>query len=362
MKFSLPNNAKLLPVVGNVNLPFYKLDQQGLTNDYYVVSSPESCELMANPAVVGYTCLQALEPSTTAVLNYLNSDGKLNNPHILTILRGGLNFPLEQGCFNLGITVRSTDFVTCERVIEKGVITGLEIKYEKLIPERDATILIGDIVASGETLEQCMPLVAARYKEVGGSIKRIVFFTIGGTKAVPMMERMTVELRKLWPDFEGFACVFYEGIFTVYEDKGVTGVNTPDIDFGWQGGAVAPEFRSRVMDTPLALFEKCIIYDGGARRFEIPNHIDEVAEYWHELAAVASQSSLPDFLAEKLGYTLRATYEQWLDACHLNDTELNKALWNKETAVAASVLQNYTLAQVCETQLNKFEQQMAKFQ
>ena len=207
-----------------------------------------------------------------------------------------------------------------------------------------------------------MPIVAARYKEVGGSIKKIVFFTIGGTKAIPLMERMTVELRKLWPDFEGFACVFYEGIFTVYEDKGVTGVNTPDIDFGWQGGAVAPEFRNRVIDTPLALFEKCIIYDGGARRFEIPNHIEEVTEYWHELAAVAGQSSLPDFLAEKLGYTLGVTYEQWLEATCLVDTPANKQLWARETAVAASVLKDYTLAQVCESQINKFNQQMAKFQ
>lgn len=362
MKFSLPNEAKLLPVSEGINVPFYKLNQPGLTNDYYVASSPVSCELMANPGVVGYTCLQALEPSTTAVLNYMNGDGKLDNPHILTILRGGLNFPLEQGCFNLGITVRSTDFVTCERVIENGVITGLEIKYEKLIPEQDATILIGDIVASGETLEQCMPLVAARYKEVGGSIKRIIFFTIGGTKAIPLMERMTVELRKLWPDFEGFACVFYEGIFTVYEDKGVTGVNTPDIDFGWQGGAVAPEFRNYVMNTPLALFEKCIIYDGGARRFEIPNHIEEVAEYWHELAAVAEQSSLPEFLAEKLGYTPGVTYEQWLEVTHLEDTAANKELWSKEAAVAAQVLDEYTLPLVCKTQLDKFNNQMAKFQ
>lgn len=362
MKFSLPIGAKLLSVTSGESYSLYKLDQQGLNNDYFVVSSPESCELMANPGVVGYPCLQALEPTTTAMLGYMKRAGKLDNPHILTILRGGLNFPLEQGCFDQGVTVRSTDFVTCERVIENGVITGLEIKYEKLIPERDATILIGDIVASGETLEQCMPLVAARYKEVGGSIKRVIFFTIGGTKAIPLMEHMTVELRKLWPDFEGFACVFYEGIFTVYEDKGVTGVNTPDIDFGWQGGAVSPEFRNHVMESPLALFEKCIIYDGGARRFEIPNHILEVSEYWEELAGVAREASLPRFLAEKLGYTPDITYEQWLEATHLTDTPANKALHDKEAAVATSVLDKYTLPQVCEEQTKKFNQQMSKFQ
>ena len=28
------------------------------------------------------------------------------------------------------------------------------------------------------------------------------------------------------------------------------------------------------------LFEKCIIYDGGARRYEIHEHVEEVLEFW----------------------------------------------------------------------------------
>ena len=59
-----------------------------------------------------------------------------------------------------------------------------------------------------------------------------MFFTIGGTKAISIMEAFTREIRTFWPGFEGFYCVFYEGVFTVYEDKGVTGVNVPYIDFG----------------------------------------------------------------------------------------------------------------------------------
>ena len=29
------------------------------------------------------------------------------------------------------------------------------------------------------------------------------------------------------------------------------------------------------------LFEKCTIYDGGARRYEIHEHIEEVLEFWN---------------------------------------------------------------------------------
>ena len=110
------------------------------------------------------------------------------------------------------------------------MITGLDIKYEKLHIAKDITLMIGDIIASGDTLRLCLSQVVDRFRRRGGSLRRIVFFTVGGTKAIPLMERFTQEIRQYFPAFEGFCCVFYEGIFTVYEDKGVTGINIPDID------------------------------------------------------------------------------------------------------------------------------------
>lgn len=358
MKYELNDIERLIPVGRDISLPFYKLEGAQWSNRYYVVSSPGTCELMANPGVVGYKCLESMEPATIAALRYLNDQEAITCPHIFTILRGGLNFPLEQAMYMLGLTVRATDFVTCERVISDGEIQGLDIKYEKLIPEQPTTMLIGDIVASGQTLMECMPLVAQRYRELGGSIDRIIFFTIGGTKAIGLMESITEELRKVWPSFRGIDCVFYEGVFTVYEDKGVTGVNTPDIDFGMRGGAVAPEFRSYLMNNPLALYEKCIIYDGGARRYELANHVEEVNEYWHSLAAVAPGASMERFTAEKLGYTPGISYEQWLVATHLADMPQCHEAWQREAQAVARVMNEYSLAQVCENRHEAFNLQI----
>lgn len=69
-----------------------------------------------------------------------------------------------------------------------------------------------------------------------------------------------------WPGFEGFVTVYYEGIFSCYEEgnKGVSGINRALIDFYWKGGIIAPAFRRETLSMQNPLFEKCTIYDGGA--------------------------------------------------------------------------------------------------
>ena len=146
---------------------------------------------MASPEVVGYESYLAMKPSTTAVLGYFLRQGMLDEADILTILRGGLNYPLEECCYKAGVRVPNMNFISCERKIEDGVITGLDIKYEKLHIAKDITLMIGDIIASGDTLRLCLSQVVDRFRRRGGSLKRIIFFTVGGTKAIPLMERFT---------------------------------------------------------------------------------------------------------------------------------------------------------------------------
>lgn len=306
----------------------YKLVSPQLSNRYFVLSGPGTRELLSSPEVVGFPCYTALVPETVAALRFLLSTGLGGDFDILTILRGGLNYPLEEACAEAGIRVRDMHFVSCERIIENNVITGLEIKYEKLRPTPGRTLAVGDIIASGATLERCLDYVVGEFKRRGGSIRRMVFFTIGGTRAVELMEEMTPRLRELFPGFEGFDCFFFEGMFTVYDGPGASGINVKDIDFGWNGGVVAPEFRNHVMEHPDSLFEKCIIYDGGARRYEIPLHIDEVMEYWERILERADIIDIKALAGEKLGYSSPLSYEEWKIVTGIPDAW--EELWKKE--------------------------------
>ena len=341
----------------------YALQAPPFINKYYVISSPGTRRLMAYPEVVGFDSYLCTLPATIAALRHLFPQGQGGDVDVLTILRGGLNYPVEEACFRCGIRVRDIHFVSCERTIENHVITGLDIKYEKLRVTRGRTLVIGDIIATGDTLRLCLDQVVDRFRRRGGSLKKIIFFTIGGTRAIDLMEQMTPDIRELFPEFEGFECFFYEGVFTVYEDTGATGINVPCIDFGWKGGAVSPEFRRFVMDHPYSLLEKCIIYDGGARRYEIPVHFHEALEYWEGIWGRADRIDPLAFVEEKLGYPRRTSYQDWLEINHFQDLpkEGLEELWQQEKELLehADALSLETIAtqriNAINTILNQYE-------
>ena len=356
----LPQDASLQFLELQNSTSIYQLRSDGLTNQYYVVSGEGTRHLMASPEVVGYESFLAMKPATTAALQYFSRNGMDGDVDILTILRGGLNYPLEDCCYKAGIRVPNMNFISCERKIENGVITGLDIKYEKLHIARDITLMIGDIIASGDTLRLCLSQVVDRFRRRGGSLKRIIFFTIGGMKAIPLMERFTREIRELFPQFEGFFCVFYEGIFTVYEDKGVSGINIPDIDFGWRGGIVAPEFRHYVLSfLDNALFEKCIIYDGGARRYEIPEHYAEVTGYWEALRDRADRIDFQAFIAEKIGYSRPIGYDAWRALNGYSRLDVKK-LYELEQHYL-DIVSTRTLREICESRLREIRADLGKY-
>lgn len=337
----------------------YSLESKGLSNRYFVLSGPGSRHLLSSPETVGFTCYTALLDETVAALRHLFPSGMSGDIDILTILRGGLNYPLEEASAKVGIRVRDMHFISCERMIENHVITGLEIKYDQIRPTKNRVLAIGDIIASGETLSHCIRHAAKAFHEAGGSIKKILFFTIGGTKAIALMEKLTEDFKALFPGFEGFDCFFFEGIFTVYENKGVSGINVPDIDFGWNSGAITPEFRRYIAERPNALYEKCIIYDGGARRYNIPDHFDEVMEYWEGVEKRADIIDAKAFRDEKLGYKFPIPFEEWRHVTHLQllpDSE-TKPVWEQEQRVFSAIPDIKSIAQERITNINIIRKQ-----
>ena len=65
---------------------------------------------------------------------------------------------------------------------------GLEIKYSKLTMVPDSTLMIGDIIASGETLIHCLRYVTDFYGIMEQSFAILFIFTIGGTKGIEILE------------------------------------------------------------------------------------------------------------------------------------------------------------------------------
>ena len=95
----------------------YKLRQEGLLNEYLIVSGDGTRRLMASPEVVGFGSYQSMVPATMKGMQYLAESGLSKNVNILTILRGGLNYPIEECAFRAGFRVTNMDFLSCERMM-----------------------------------------------------------------------------------------------------------------------------------------------------------------------------------------------------------------------------------------------------
>ena len=150
------NNVVLVPEFDEQGVACYRLDGGDYLNEYYVVSEAETRKLLNTPEVVGYEVYHCLIPSTSQMLYYFKEQGKVTAANILSILRGALNYPLEESCYREHIRVHDISFLSSERVFKEEEIAGLEIKYSKLTMVPGSTLLIGDIIATGETLIHCL--------------------------------------------------------------------------------------------------------------------------------------------------------------------------------------------------------------
>lgn len=86
--------------------------------------------------------------------------------------------------------------------------------------------------------------------------------------------------------------------------------------------SVARHSRCRI-----PFFEKCTIYDGGARRYEIHEHIEEVLEFWNGILERADSIDKQALLEEKLGHLLPISYEDWLKDCHYEKLDKKTTRW-----------------------------------
>ena len=356
------NNVVLEPVFNEQGVICYRLEGENYVNEYYVTSEAETRKLLNTPESVGYEVYNCLIPSTSQMLYYLKEQKKVTTANILSILRGALNYPLEESCYREHIRVHDISFLSSERVFVEEEIAGLEIKYSKLTMVPDSTLLIGDIIASGETLIHCLRYVTDFYRSHGAKLRNIIIFTIGGTKGIEILEKLTQEIREFWPEFEGFITIYYEGIFSTYQDKGVSGINLPDVDFYWKDGIVAPEFRRETLSMCSPLFEKCIIYDGGARRYEIHEHVEEVLAFWEGILKRADQIDFEELLAEKLGHALEISYEDWIAVNHYQKIRRADTRWlyQQERGYIESV-RGMSLKELAEQRIAEFTGTLKKY-
>lgn len=273
----------------------------------YVVSTPGTRRICNRPELLGLAYTDTLRESMTAALVTapfcdLLRDAPEERLCVLHLLRGGLNFGLREALGRaLGANRQASAFMSSQRRVEGGRWGVSEDGYRKLDIPRAAVLLVGDIVATGVTLEHGLEVARGHLQATGAAPRAMVFFTIGGPRAEEVLGGAHRALRATFPAYERTCLVYIEGRFALASEDSPLRIREPGTDLLRRGALLAPEFALSQYETPSHALERCSIYDAGSRAFAIPEYAHDVVDYWERVRGLARD-----------GLTLReALLERW---------------------------------------------------
>ncbi|MCW2944590.1 MAG: hypothetical protein JWR24_1307 [Actinoallomurus sp.] len=285
-----------------------------------LVSSPAGRRILCDSIAVGNEFQKALgEAAAEAIAQTAEADEAIaaalseGSPNVLYILRGGLNFRLHVVAEERAGRPASVSFLTSERSVVDGRSVVGDDAYGKFDLDGNSLLLVADIMATGTTLINALERL---FREVGrhDRPREVLVITVGTLRGVTHLAAR-LSSNALLADTR-ISVVLLEGAFGVYADAQNLEYHLDSTDFLRTGGVLTPEFWMTSMDNLVALFERCVIYDGGIRGFSPARHLDDLLAYW--LMFTRLVESKPHRFARHTEVKLSAgsrvnSFRQWLD-------------------------------------------------
>ena len=315
----------------------------------YVMTTPESRALCNRPEIMGVDFGATLTRAVARSLALLpEREMIVAHPQqrvcVVHFLRGGLNFGLREALnqaydFNL----HSSCFMSSQRRRVDGRWQVEEDMYRKLRIPADAILMLGDVVATGITVANGLGVILDHLQNIGSSVRRVVFFTIGCHKLEKVLAEQERAYRAAFPAFEGVSVVYLEGKFRLVDDQTELRIGIPGTDLIRRDCLLAPEFALSQYDDIGHPLERCTIYDAGSRAFDIPTHMADVREYWHKVEGLASAGmTLAEALDERWPEPWRGQRDQFLATMREQWREVDDALlermWQASEARSAELV------------------------
>jgi len=308
----------------------------------YVVSTAEGRRICNQPELIGFDFGRALTTAVTHALELLPEREAIEtSPQervcIVHFLRGGLNFGLREALYRAyGFNRHSSCFMSSQRKKVDGEWHVEEDMYRKLHIPAHATLLVGDVVATGTTVVNGFEVILEHLKQIGSSVRRIVFFTIGGPRTEEVLAQVDRRYRAAFDEYEGTAAVYLEGRFRLVASEDELRIGRPGTDLIRRDCLVAPEFALSQYDRLSFPLERCTIYDAGSRAFDIPTFATDVRTYWAQVRDLArSGMTLAEALDERWPEPWRGdhdAFDEWAaERWRGVDDDLLDAIWRRST-------------------------------
>ena len=272
-----------------------------------VVSTPESRAICNDPFVRGIDYTRKLARASSRALATLREadlfSGTEQTSSVLTILRGGLNFGLREALADaFGWNNHGTWYISAQRQLtdpKSGAWEIVEDSYTKMAVGGEMDVVFGDVVATGTSLKHALMKLTEGLTR-SSRYRSITFFTIGGGASGEIVAewRKLIESRQSSP--LRAVVVYFEGIFGVAGPATPLSIKLDGTDLLRRDGTLAPEFLASQYTNPLYPLERCAIYDAGSRAFHVPEYLEDVTDYWRQVAALAANgTTFRDLVVER---------------------------------------------------------------
>ncbi|MFZ9035468.1 MAG: hypothetical protein ACO2ZM_05065 [Francisellaceae bacterium] len=299
-----------------------------------IASTPETRAICNDPAVMGIEYTHLLQKAAVAILKKMQSLAittlKEHEAIVFNVLRGGLNFGLREALAEaFGWNEHGSAFISAQRArispdASQWHIT--ESDYKKVYLPDEATIVLGDVVATGTSLQHALDILVGEVEAQQTTLKSIVFFTIGGKRSEEIIKKLDVLCRQKFPDYRQSVVIYLEGRFAVASKQTDLDIKIDGTDLlRTEESLMAPEFIESQYENPAYPLERCTIYDAGSRAFWLPEYKSDVKEYWQQMLELAKNG--------------RSFEQELKKRCNCLDQKRFKAV---------------DLASLCQAQIEKF--------
>jgi hypoxanthine-guanine phosphoribosyltransferase len=252
----------------------------------YIVSTPFTRKILNQPEIFGFEFIENLRNGVYEMLKLLSHFQSYGdkNVSVLHFLRGGLNFGLLNNLYKAyGFNRTYASFVTSQRYRKHENWFIKDDQYKKFALPEDATIFVGDVIATGTTLDNGLEILRQQCLSEGKNIRRLVMITIGCGRAEEIVSKYHDIFRKNF-DYDETIIVYFEGRFRLPDaDEGLS-IFIPGTDLIKKVALLTPEFHKSQDENITYPLERCVVYDVGARAYQYAQHLDDVIDYWKRLS------------------------------------------------------------------------------
>lgn len=260
-----------------------------------IISSPETRAICNDTTVMGVDYTRKLRTACSAVLSNLQGKNVIcleeRKTIVFNILRGGLNFGLREAIADaFDWNLHGSSFISAQRArrnpdSEEWHI--IESDYQKVYMPPSAQIVIGDVVATGTSLEFGLKALVEQAEINNTKIESILFFTFGGKRTEEILEQVDGLCRKKFEGYKSTTLCYIEGRFTVPTISSPLTLKITGTDLVKREAVMAPEFVESQYEAPSYAMERCVIYDAGSRAFWLPDYLGDVINYWEQVYTMA---------------------------------------------------------------------------